>query len=150
MVEDTIRPGGTAIEAARSAGITTALSAPRNGIWMGQSALVDLSGDTPQEMIVRSPVAMHVSFTPLRSGNYPNSLMGVFASLRQMLLDAQRYAQAQQAYERSPRGQRKAASRSIARGVDSGAGTKLPVVMYADRERDISRALDLARSSTCR
>src|SRR5450432_887284 len=36
MVEDTIKPGGPAIEAARNAGITTVLTAPRNGIWMGQ------------------------------------------------------------------------------------------------------------------
>lgn len=145
MAEDTIKPGGTAIEAARNAGITTALSVPRNGIWLGQSALVDLSGDTPQEMIVRSPVAMHVSFSPLRSGTYPNSLMGVFASLRQMLLDAQRYAEAQQAYERSPRGTRRLPlDRSLAALIPV-LERKLPVVMYADRERDISRALDLAR-----
>jgi len=145
MVEDTIKPGGAAIEAARNAGITTALSVPRNGIWLGQSALVDLSGDTPQEMIVRSPVAMHVSFTPLRSGSYPNSLMGVFASLRQMLLDAQRYAQAQQTYERSPRGTRRPLlDRSLAALIPV-LERKLPVVMYADRERDISRALDLAK-----
>jgi hypothetical protein len=90
MVEDVIRPGGNEIEASRSIGITTALTSPRSGIWMGQSALINLSGDTPQEMIVRSPVAMHVGFTPLR-GTYPGSLMGVFATLRQMMLDAQRY-----------------------------------------------------------
>ena len=73
MAEDFIKPGGEQIEAARQMGITTALSAPRQGIWMGQSALINLAGDTTQEMIVRSPVAMHVGFTPLRSGVYPNS-----------------------------------------------------------------------------
>ena len=66
MVEDVIRPGGNEIESSRSVGITTALTSPRSGIWMGQSALINLSGDTPQQMIVRSPVAMHVGFTPLR------------------------------------------------------------------------------------
>src|ERR1044072_8737112 len=64
MVEDVIRPGGNEIESWRSAGVTTALTLPRSGIWMGQSALINLSGDTPQQMIVRSPVAMHVGFTP--------------------------------------------------------------------------------------
>src|SRR5687768_8513398 len=81
MVEDVIRPGGTEIETTRNVGITTALTLPRSGIWMGQSALINLAGDTPQQMIVRSPVAMHVGFTPLR-GTYPGSLMGVFATLR--------------------------------------------------------------------
>ncbi len=79
MVEDSIRSTGTDIESSRNIGITTALSAPRSGIWMGQSALINLSGETPQQMIVRSPIAMHVSFTPLRGG-YPGSLMGVFAT----------------------------------------------------------------------
>ena len=144
MVEDFIRPGGDQIEAARNLGITTALSAPRSGIWMGQSALINLAGETPQQMIVRSPVAMHVGFTPLRAGAYPNSLLGVFAALRQMLLDAQRYREVQQIYQRSPRGTRRPEQdRSLAALLPVLDGT-MPVVMYADREREIARALDLA------
>src|SRR2546423_7518541 len=61
MVEETIRPGGTELETSRNIGITTALTVPRSGIWMGQSALINLAGDTPQQMIVRSPVAMYRS-----------------------------------------------------------------------------------------
>ncbi|MDQ5847059.1 MAG: amidohydrolase family protein [Acidobacteriota bacterium] len=145
MVEDFIRPGGEQIEAARNAGITTALAAPRTGIWMGQSALINLAGETTQQMIVRSPVAMHVGFTPLRGGTYPNSSMGVFAALRQMLLDAQRYREAQQVYERSPRSMRRPEqNRSLAALLPVLDGT-MPVVMYADSEREISRALDLAQ-----
>lgn len=144
LVEDFLRPGGEQIEAARAAGITTALTSPRQGIWMGQSALINLSGDTAQQMIVRSPVALHVGFTPLRTGSYPTSLMGVFAVLRQMLLDAGRYREAQQAYERSPRGTRRPdQDRSLAALLPVLDGA-MPVVMYADREREIARALDLA------
>jgi len=145
MIEDTIKPGGNEIENARNNGITTAVSAPRSGIWMGQSALINLSGETSQQMIVRSPLAMHVGFTPLRNGGYPGSLMGVFASLRQMLLDAQRYQKLQEAYERSPRGMRRPdIDRSLAALVPVLEG-KLPVIMYADRQREIERALDLAQ-----
>src|ERR1043165_3644954 len=107
MVEDIIRTGGNEIESSRSIGITTALTLPRTGIWMGQSALINLAGETPQQMIVRSPVAMHVSFTPLRGGTYPGSLLGVFSSLRQMMLDGQRYRDSLQICERSPRGTRR-------------------------------------------
>jgi imidazolonepropionase-like amidohydrolase len=143
MVEDVIRPGGTEIESSRNIGITTALTLPRSGIWMGQSALINLAGDTPQEMIVRSPVAMHVGFTPLR-GSYPGSLMGVFATLRQMMLDAQRYRDLMRTYERSPRGfRRPEIDRSLAALVPVVEG-RMPVVMLANSEREISRALDLA------
>ena len=143
MVEDVLRPGGNEIESARNVGITTALSSPRTGIWMGQSALINLSGETPQQMIVRSPVAMHVGFTPLR-GTYPGSLMGVFASLRQMMLDAQRYRDSMAIYERNPRGTRRPdTDRSLAALIPVVDG-RMPVVMLANTEREINRALDLA------
>jgi hypothetical protein len=143
-VEEVIRPGGTEIEASRNIGITTALTSPRSGIWMGQSALINLAGDTPQQMIVRSPVAMHVSFTPLRSGTYPGSLLGVFSTLRQMMLDAQRYRDSLQIYERAPRGTRRPdPDRSLEALIPVIEG-RMPVVMLANSEREISRALDLA------
>ncbi len=143
MVEDVIRPGGSEIEASRAVGITTALTLPRSGIWMGQSALINLSGETPQQMIVRSPVAMHVGFTPLR-GTYPGSLMGVFSTLRQMMLDAQRYRDSLQIYERAPRGTRRPETdRSLAALVPVVDG-RMPIVILANSEREISRALDLA------
>jgi imidazolonepropionase-like amidohydrolase len=141
--EDMIRSGGTQIEAERNVGVTMALSAPRTGIWMGQSALINLAGDSPQQMTVRSPVAMHVGFTPLR-GTYPNSLMGVFAQLRQMLLDAQRYREAQQIYDRSPRGIRRLSPDRSLEALLPVLDGRMPVVFYANSEREIRRALDLA------
>ena len=146
MAEDSIKPGGTEIEAARNVGITTALTAPRTGIWIGQSALINLAGDTPQQMIVKSPVAMHVGFQRTGgAGGYPGSLMGVFASLRQMLLDAQRYKTALEIYERAPRGTRRPdLDRSLAALIPVLDG-KMPVVMTANSQREIERALDLAQ-----
>ena len=144
MIEDVIRSGGNEIESWRSAGVTTALTSPRSGIWMGQSALINLAGETPQQMIVRSPVAMHVGFTPLRTGTYPGSLMGVFSTLRQMMLDAQRYRDSMQVYERNPRGTRRPdTDRSLAALLPVIEG-RMPVVMIANSEREINRALDLA------
>ena len=143
LAEDLIRPGGDPIEAERSAGITTALTVPRTGIWIGQSALINLAGDTAQQMVLRSPVAMHVGFTPLR-GSYPGSLMGVFATLRQMLLDAQRYREAQRIYEQSPRGLRRPSQDRSLEALLPVIDGRIPVVMYADREREVQRALDLA------
>src|SRR5919108_1217786 len=86
---------------------------------------------------------MHVGFTPLR-GAYPGSLMGVFSQLRQMMLDAQRYRDSMQIYERNPRGiRRPETDRSLAALLPVIEG-RMPVVMLANSEREISRALDLA------
>lgn len=147
---DFIRPGGDQIEAARSAGFTSALSAPREGILIGQSALINLAGETPQEMVVRSPVALHVGFTPLRGGGYPASLMGVFSALRQMLLDAGRLRDANQIYDRNPRGVRRPVEDKSLVALFPVLTREMPVVMYADSEREIRRALDLAREFNLR
>ena len=70
--------------------------------------------------------------------------MGVFASLRQMMLDAQRYRDSMQLYDRAPRGMRRPeVDRSLAALVPVIEG-RMPVVMFANSEREISRALDLA------
>lgn len=145
LASDLIRPGGPEIESARSAGITTAHTAPRGNVFLGQSAVINLAGDSPQQMIVRSPVALYIGLSPLGGGQYPGSLMGVFASVRQMLLDARRYREANEIYERNPRGlQRPEQDKSLAALQPVIAG-RMPVVMQADREREIERALDLAR-----
>lgn len=142
---DVIRPGGAEIESARSAGITTAQTAPRGNIFLGQSAVINLAGDTPQQMIVRTPVALYVGLTPLAGGQYPGSLMGVFSSVRQLLLDAQRYREAQQIYGRNPRGLRRPGQDKSLEALLPVLARQMPVVMQADREREIDRALDLAQ-----
>jgi imidazolonepropionase-like amidohydrolase len=144
LASDVVRPGGEQIEAARGAGLTAALTAPREGIFMGQSAVINLAGETPQQMIVRSPVALHVGFTPLRTGAYPGSLLGVFAAIRQMMLDAARYREANAVYERSPRGVRRPDQDKSLAALAPVLARQMPVVMYADRQREIERALDLA------
>ncbi len=145
LAADIIRPGGDQIDAARNAGITAALTSPREGIFVGQSALINLAGDTPQQMIVRTPVALHIGFTPLRTGGYPGSIMGVFSAIRQMLLDAQRYRTSQEMYARNPRGLRRPDVDKSLAALLPVLAREMPVVMTADSEREIIRALDLAR-----
>lgn len=94
---DLIRPSDATFETARNNGFTTALVVPRERIFVGQSALVNLSGDTASTAIVRAPIALHVAFVTLQGGEFPTSLMGTFAAIRQMFLDAQRLDATQKA-----------------------------------------------------
>jgi imidazolonepropionase-like amidohydrolase len=150
LAADLIRPGGDQIEAARNAGITAALTSPREGIFIGQSAFINLAGATPQQMIVRSPVALHIGFTPLRTGEYPASLMGVFSAIRQMLLDAGRYRASNEIYNRNPRGVRRPDQDKSLAALLPVLAREIPVVMYANSEREINRALDLAQEFNLR
>jgi imidazolonepropionase-like amidohydrolase len=147
---DQIRVDASDFDAAHTAGITTALTAPRSGIFMGQSALISLAGDTPAELLVRSPVALHVGFTPLRQGTYPGSLLGVFAALRQMLSDAQRYGQLQAAYARNPRGMARPQHDASLAALQPVLAREMPVVMWAGSQREIERALGLAKEFNLR
>jgi hypothetical protein len=90
-IED-IRAGEAQFESVRNAGFTTVLSTGRTGILTGQSALINLAGDNVSTMTVKSPVAMHVAFATI-PGNYPGSLLGTFAALRQLFNDAKRHDQ---------------------------------------------------------
>ena len=150
LASDLVRPGGQEIEAARSAGITTAQTAPRGNVFLGQSALINLAGDTPQQMIVRSPVAQHIGLQPIGGGQYPGSLMGVFASVRQALHDARRYRELNDIYDRNPRGQKRPAPDKSLEALQPVIAGRMPIVMQADSEREIERVLDLAREFNVR
>lgn len=150
LAVDLIQPGGEQLEAARNAGITAALVAPREGILIGQSAFINLAGETSEQMIVRAPVALHVGFIPLRGGQYPASLMGVFSTLRQMLLDAARLREANQIYARNPRGLRRPEQDKSLLALQPVLAREMPVVMHVNTEREIVRALDLAEEFNLR
>ena len=96
-------------------------------------------------MILRSPVAVYVGLSPLGQGQYPGSLMGVLTSVRQMLLDARRYKEASEIYERSPRGLRRPGQDKSLAALLPVLARQVPIVMQADREREIDRALDIAQ-----
>ncbi len=60
----------------RKTGFTSHLIAPDGGFFVGQSALVSMSGAPPREALLRSPVAMHLSFRGLPGGDYPREASG--------------------------------------------------------------------------
>ena len=140
-----LHPDADALAGPHSAGITAAQSVPATGIFRGLAAVVNLGGANAQAMIVKAPVAEHIGFTPQRGGGYPNSLLGVFSALRQMLLDAQHYAAEQAAYAKNPRGMHRPELDASLDALQPVLSRQMPVVMEASSEREIERALDLAK-----
>src|SRR5215470_5041919 len=105
---DSVRVDDAELTRIASAGITSVLALPAGDVITGQSALVNVAAppDDPQIgnivesrrglIVVKSPVALHVSFPnqPRAGANnsYPQSLMGVIAFVRQAFVDAQHFA----------------------------------------------------------
>ena len=140
-----LRAGEAQFETNRNAGFTTVLTVSRDGIFNGQSALINLAGDSVSEMIIRQPFAEHFSFTTLRSGQYPTALMGTFSALRQMLLDAQRLQANRQEYAKNPRGMKRPEADKSLDALLPVLSRSLPIVFNANTEMEIVRALDMAR-----
>src|SRR5262249_10594463 len=108
MASDQLKVSADTFDQQRGAGITTALVAPREGIYQGQSVLINLGGAEPEKLIIKNPVSLNVAFGSGRGfgggGGYPGSLMGVFAFLRQSMLDAQHYKAVWERYNQNKRG----------------------------------------------
>ena len=77
----------------REQGFTAAVLAPDVGIIRGQSALISLGQDSPNRLIIRPRVFQHIVFDTKASktDEFPKSLMGVIAAIRQTLSDANHY-----------------------------------------------------------
>ncbi len=143
--EDELKAGEAQFESQRNAGFTTVLTVSDNGIFNGQSAVVNLAGDSVSAMVVKAPFAQHVTFRTLNGGQYPTSLMGTFSALRQMFLDAQRLSDMQKMYAANPRGMKRPEADASLEALLPILSGQMPVVFNANLEREITRALDLAK-----
>lgn len=146
MASDQLRITAETFDNQRSAGITTALVAPREGIYQGQSVLINLGGENADKLIIRNPVSLNVSFASGRGfgGAFPSSLMGVFAFLRQSWLDAQHYKASWEHYNQNKRGmQRPETDKSLA-ALQPVITGQMPVAFSANSVREIKRAISLA------
>lgn len=140
-----LRAGETQFEANRNLGFTTVLTTGRNGIFNGQSAVIDLAGDSVAAMVIKSPFAQHVSFTTLGGGNYPGSLLGTFSALRQMFYDAKRLQDIEKMYAANPKGMKRPDADKSLEALFPAINRQMPVVFNANREIEIIRALDLIK-----
>lgn len=144
-VFDELKANDLQFETQRNTGITSALTVGTDGIFNGQSAIINLTGDSVSTMVVQSPFAAHVSFTTLRGGQYPTSLMGTFSALRQMFLDTQRLIEIQKLNAGNPLGIKRAEVDASLLALIPVVNGSMPIVFNADSEREIIRALDLAK-----
>ncbi len=144
-VYDDLRATESLFESVRNAGITTALTTGRSGIFNGQSAVINLAGDSVSSMVVRTPFAHHISFATIGGGQYPVSLLGTFSALRQMFHDAARHAELLRLYAANPVGMKRPEADKSLDALIPVLNRQMPVVINANSEIQIIRALDLIK-----
>lgn len=139
-----LKGGDAQFETSRNAGFTTALTVSRDGVYNGQSAIINLAGNSVSEMVVKTPSALHFTFRTI-PGGYPASLLGTFSAFRQMLLDARRLQELQKMYAANPLGMKRPDEDRSLEALFPVLSGAMPVVFNANTEREIVRSLDLAR-----
>lgn len=98
---DLFDPGDNRIEEARSYGFTSAVVYPSTGIFAGQGAFINLATGKRSRVVVASPTGQHLLMDRRGyAGEFPASLLGTIAYVRQVFLDAASYRLEKAAWER--------------------------------------------------
>jgi imidazolonepropionase-like amidohydrolase len=145
-----INPDSELIPVTRANGVTTVLTRPEGGIIAGQSALFNLSGWTPKDMVLVDQMALHVEL-PRRLPRWPEVGTGKPSAsqaealkqrdekvrrLKELFRQAVAYDDARKADPRTPVNPRLEALVPYARG-------QKPVIITARRRNAILEALKL-------
>jgi imidazolonepropionase-like amidohydrolase len=157
-VDVAIHPASSHIGVTRVVGITTVLTAPRGGLISGQSALINLDGWVPKEMVLKSPVAMHVSW-PGGGGGGGGGFGGggqrrspaevrreqdrQIESLKKILRDAKAYSDAKEARSKDSTLPRQSTDLKMEALIPVVKG-QLPMVVSANEERAIKAVIAFA------
>jgi phosphohistidine swiveling domain-containing protein len=155
--EENLVEASEGLSAMAQAGITSVLAVPSQGIFKGQSALVNTAypPEDPQIStvadyrrglaVVKAPVAQHVNIGGRGGGTgYPNSLLGTIAFTRQGFLDAQWQRDATAIYVKTgARGPRPLVEPSLD-ALKPALAQEMPVAFDANEAREIDRSLIMA------
>lgn len=132
-------------EAMRKAGFATALVAPRDGIFAGSSDLIALGDEPVRRSILAEQVAQHASYVVGEPGEYPRTILGVFAVFRQTLFDARWYAESLGWHKRHANAGKTMAWDAGLAALQGPLSGRQPVIFTANSENEIRRALDLGK-----
>jgi imidazolonepropionase-like amidohydrolase len=154
-VDVAIHPDSSHIAVTRVNGVTTALTAPRGGLIAGQSAILNLDGWTPQEMVLKSPVAMHINWPGGGGGGRGGGFGGgqqrsaielrreqdkQIESLKKILRDAAAYGDAKDARAKDSSLPKQNVDLKLEALIPVVRG-QMPVVINANLEREIKGAI---------
>jgi imidazolonepropionase-like amidohydrolase len=143
-VAEGINPASQHIPVARLLGITNALTAPGGNLISGQAVVIDLTGETVPDMVVRSPAAMVANMNEGAKDEGGGSRAGVVARLRRVFDDALEYSRRKTEYTRAQMQELAAPAADLEALLPVLRG-QLLLVVRANRRSDIESALRLAR-----
>ena len=143
---DEFRADDRKIETWRNGGVTTVVTSPRGGIFPGQAAVVNLSGERREDVVVRSAAALPLVLTPPAGGGvFPGSLMGVYAYVRQVFLDTRHSGELTRRYEENPRGRTRPEHDRTVQALQGALQSRTLFLLPATSAAQIDRVIALGR-----
>ena len=143
---DGLDPHSSPVAVTRAAGITRAIVAPTPGASLiaGQAVLVDLGGETPMEMVRKSPVGMVAVLGERGSQLSGGARAAAILRLREVFEDVRDYMVNRNAYETASRRDYSLSRLDLEALVPVARG-EVPLILEVHRSSDILVALRLAR-----
>ncbi len=129
----------------RAAGFTSALTAPSNGFFSGNAAIINLAGERPSDLVVTTSVAQRLNLNggPGHRG-YPSSQPGVFAYIKQYFSDAAHYRNANRLYNADPSGRERPTYDRALEGIMPVLGGTVPLLFPASTTTEMRRAMRIS------
>jgi imidazolonepropionase-like amidohydrolase len=143
-IADGLNPQSTVIPVTRIEGVTTAVSRPSGGLVSGQGVVIDLDGETVDQLIVRSPVGMWARLGEGAAGAVGGTRAASTMRLREVLDDARVYPARRGDFDRGAT-REYAASRLDLEALQPVLAGEISLVVEAHRASDIIGAIRIAR-----
>lgn len=143
-VTDGINPYSVVIPVTRLGGVTTVAATPSGGAVAGQGAVIDLYGETIDDMLVKDEAALYAAFNPSGTSNAGGVRGGLAMRLREAFEDARFYAEQRDNYQRGAT-RDLALSRLDLEVLQAVLDGEMPLAVRASRASDIDAALRIAR-----
>lgn len=148
-IADGLNPHSTVIPVTRIEGVTTAVSRPSGGLVSGQGVVIDLDGETLDQLLVRSPVGMWARLGEGAAGAVGGTRAASTMRLREVLDDARVYRERRGDFDRGAT-REYAASRLDLEALQPVLAGEIPLVVEAHRASDIIGAIRIARDYNLR
>ncbi|MGH7297500.1 MAG: amidohydrolase family protein, partial [Polyangiaceae bacterium] len=140
---DAYNPRSTMIPITRAHGVTSVVVSPRRGLLGGQSAFVDLAGDSVADAVVRPVLAQRAQVDDETAQEVAGTRGGLWLRLREALDDARFYAAHRAQYDAN--GARKLSLHRLdLEALVPVVRGEQPLVVWAHRASDIESVLRLA------
>ncbi|MFV2007219.1 MAG: amidohydrolase family protein, partial [Longimicrobiales bacterium] len=129
----------------RAAGFTSALTAPSNGFFSGNAAIINLAGERPRDLVVTTSAAQRLNLNggPGHRG-FPSSQPGVFAYIKQFFGDAEHYRDVTRLYNEDPSGRERPTYDRALEGIMPVLGGPVPLLFPASTTTEIRRAMRIS------